>query len=396
MKKSELFTFLMIIFIGCSSMSSNQTEVEKERIILGAEQLDQYVSQLGDKSVALLVNQTSTIGNIHLVDTLQALGVNIQKVFAPEHGFRGDYSAGAVVKNRIDEKTGLPVVSLYGKNKKPTPEMLENIDVIIFDIQDVGVRFYTYISTMHYLMEACAEQGKELIILDRPNPNGFYVDGPILQEEYASFIGMHPIPIVHGLTVGELALMIQGEQWLKNDVKCSFSVVSCKNYTHDSLYQLPIKPSPNLPNMNSVYLYPYLGLFEGTNVSIGRGTKTPFQIVGRPGFEGDFLFTPQSMPGISDHPKHEGKRCGGFIVNDAKQNDFFEKPSLNLDWFLLFYKENETENGPYFKSFIYKLMGNSSFKEQVIAGLSAQDIKQTWQPELLKYKVMRKKYLLYP
>ena len=386
----------MIIFIGCSSMSINQTEVIKDRIILGAEQLDQYVSHLGEKSVALLVNQTSTIGNVHLVDTLQALGVNIKKVFAPEHGFRGDHSAGAVVKNGLDEKTGLPVVSLYGKNKKPTPEMLANIDVIIFDIQDVGVRFYTYISTMHYVMEACAEQGKELIILDRPNPNGFYVDGPVLQKEYTSFIGMHPIPIVHGLTVAELALMIQGESWLKNDVKCNFSIVPCKNYTHDSLYQLPIKPSPNLPNMNSVYLYPYLGLFEGTNVSIGRGTQTPFQIVGRPGFEGSFSFTPQSMPGISDHPKHEGKECGGFIVNDAKQNDFFAKPSLNLDWFLLFYKKNTTENGPYFKSFIFKLMGDSSFKEQVIAGLSAQEIKQTWQPDLLKYKAMIKKYLLYP
>jgi uncharacterized protein YbbC (DUF1343 family) len=396
MKKSELFAFLMIIFIGCSSMSINQTEVIKDRIILGAEQLDQYVSQLGEKSVALLVNQTSTIGNVHLVDTLQALGVNIKKVFAPEHGFRGDHSAGAVVKNGLDEKTGLPVVSLYGKNKKPTPEMLANIDVIIFDIQDVGVRFYTYISTMHYVMEACAEQGKELIILDRPNPNGFYVDGPVLQKEYTSFIGMHPIPIVHGLTVAELALMIQGESWLKNEIKCNFSIVPCKNYTHDSLYQLPIKPSPNLPNMNSVYLYPYLGLFEGTNVSIGRGTQTPFQIVGRPGFEGNFSFTPQSMPGVSDHPKYEGKRCGGFIVNDAKQDDFFAKPSLNLDWFLLFYKKNTIENGTYFKSFIFKLMGNSLFKEQVISGLSAQDIKQTWQPELLKYKAMRKKYLLYP
>ncbi|MDG1046387.1 MAG: DUF1343 domain-containing protein [Bacteroidia bacterium] len=396
MKKSELFAFLMIIFIGCSSMSINQTEVIKDRIILGAEQLDQYVSQLGEKSVALLVNQTSTIGNVHLVDTLQALGVNIKKVFAPEHGFRGDHSAGAVVKNGLDEKTGLPVVSLYGKNKKPTPEMLANIDVIIFDIQDVGVRFYTYISTMHYVMEACAEQGKELIILDRPNPNGFYIDGPVLQKEYTSFIGMHPIPIVHGLTVAELALMIQGESWLKNDIKCNFSIVPCKNYTHDSLYQLPIKPSPNLPNMNSVYLYPYLGLFEGTNVSIGRGTQTPFQIVGRPGFEGNFSFTPQSMPGVSDHPKYEGKRCGGFIVNDAKQDDFFAKPSLNLDWFLLFYKKNTIENGTYFKSFIFKLMGNSLFKEQVISGLSAQDIKQTWQPELLKYKAMRKKYLLYP
>ena len=396
MKKTELFAFLMIIFVACSSMSESQKEAGKSRIILGAEQLDQYMSQLKGKRVALLVNQTSTIGSVHLVDTLQSLGVDIQKVFAPEHGFRGDYSAGAVVSNGIDQKSGLPVVSLYGRNKKPTPQMLENIDVVIFDIQDVGVRFYTYISTMHYVMEACAEQNKKLIILDRPNPNGFYVDGPVLKKEYSSFIGMHPIPIVHGLTVGELALMIEGEAWLKNKVNCNFQIVPCKNYTHDSLYQLPIKPSPNLPNMNSVYLYPYLGLFEGTNVSIGRGTDSPFQVVGRPEFNGDYLFIPRSIPGVSDHPKHEGKECGGFVVNDVNLPRFFEQPSLNLDWFLLFYAKNTPENGPYFKNFIFKLIGNSTFKDQVIAGLSAQEIKQTWQSDLEEYKAMRKKYLLYP
>lgn len=396
MKKTELFAFLMIIFVACSSMSESQKEAGKSRIILGAEQLDQYVSQLKGKRVALLVNQTSTIGSVHLVDTLQSLGVDIQKVFAPEHGFRGDHSAGALVSNGIDEKSGLPVVSLYGRNKKPTPQMLENIDVVVFDIQDVGVRFYTYISTMHYVMEACAEQNKKLIILDRPNPNGFYVDGPVLKTEYSSFIGMHPIPIVHGLTVGELALMIEGEAWLKNKVKCNFQIVPCKNYTHDSLYQLPIKPSPNLPNMNSVYLYPYLGLFEGTNVSIGRGTDFPFQVVGRPEFKGDYLFIPRSIPGVSDHPKHEGKECGGFVVNDVNLPRFFDQPSLNLDWFLLFYAKNTPANGPYFKNFIFKLIGNSTFKDQVIAGLSAQEIKQTWQSDLEEYKAMRKKYLLYP
>ncbi len=396
MKKTELFAFLMIIFVACSSMGESQKEAGKSRIILGAEQLNQYMSQLKGKRVALLVNQTSTIGSVHLVDTLQSLGVDIQKVFAPEHGFRGNYSAGALVSNGIDEKSGLPVVSLYGRNKKPTPQMLENIDVVIFDIQDVGVRFYTYISTMHYVMEACAEQNKKLIILDRPNPNGFYVDGPVLKKEYSSFIGMHQIPIVHGLTVGELALMIQGEAWLKNKVKCNFQIVPCKNYTHDSLYQLPIKPSPNLPNMNSVYLYPYLGLFEGTNVSIGRGTDFPFQVVGRPEFKGNYLFSPRSIPGVSDRPKHEGKECGGFLVNDVNLPGFFERPSLNLGWFLLFYAKNTQENGPYFKNFIYKLIGNSTFKDQVIAGLSAQEIKQTWQSDLEEYKAMRKKYLLYP
>ena len=396
MKKTELFAFLMIIFVACSSMTESQKEAGKSRIILAAEHIDQYESQIKGKRVELLVNQTSTIGSVHLVDTLQSLGVDIQKVFAPEHGFRGDHSAGALVSNGIDEKSGLPVVSLYGRNKKPTPQMLENIDVVVFDIQDVGVRFYTYISTMHYVMEACAEQNKKLIILDRPNPNGFYVDGPVLKTEYSSFIGMHPIPIVHGLTVGELALMIEGEAWLKNKVKCNFQIVPCKNYTHDSLYQLPIKPSPNLPNMNSVYLYPYLGLFEGTNVSIGRGTDFPFQVVGRPEFKGDYLFIPRSIPGVSDHPKHEGKECGGFVVNDVNLPRFFDQPSLNLDWFLLFYAKNTPANGPYFKNFIFKLIGNSTFKDQVIAGLSAQEIKQTWQSDLEEYKAMRKKYLLYP
>lgn len=396
MKKTVLFSFLMMIFFSCTSMSTAQYQKSNSKIITGAQQLSTYLPQIKDKRVALLVNQTSTIGSVHLVDTLKNLGIDIRKVFAPEHGFRGDHSAGALIDNGVDIKTGLSVVSLYGKNKKPTPEMLQDIDVVIFDIQDVGVRFYTYISTMHYVMESCAEQNKKLIILDRPNPNGFYVDGPILQKEYSSFIGMHPIPIVHGLTVGELAGMIQGENWLKNNVKCDYTIIKCENYTHDSLYQLPIKPSPNLPNMNSVYLYPYLGLFEGTNVSIGRGTSTPFQMVGRPGFKGEIEFTPHAIPGISDHPKYEGEICGGYRIEDTKNPSFFEKPELNLEWFLLFYKNNTEENGPFFKDFIYKLVGNSSFKNQVISGMTSTEIRKSWQEDLDKYKLLRKKYLLYP
>ncbi len=402
----------MIIFTACESarISKEETNLGKSPVtqrvdgilketldvVVGAAKTSDYLPFLQGKRVAMVVNQTSTIGSVHLVDTLQNLGVNVKKVFAPEHGFRGDHSAGAVIKNGLDVKTGLPVVSLYGANKKPTADMLKDIDVVVFDIQDVGVRFYTYISTMHYVMEACAELGKKVLILDRPNPNGFYVDGPVLEKEFTSFIGMHPIPLVHGLTVGELAIMINGESWLKGGAACELKIVTCDNYDHATLYQLPIKPSPNLPNMNSVYFYPYLGLFEGTNVSIGRGTSTPFQIVGRPGVKGDIEFTPIPIPGVADDPKHENKLCGGFEVHDAEDESFFASPKLNLSWLILFYKNNRAEDGEYFKSFIYKLCGTKALSAQVEQGKSADEIRATWQPELEKYKELRKKYLLYP
>lgn len=397
----------MGIFVACESSqdqreldktkkSKNQDQFPADDIVLGAEQLAEYLPMLSNKRVALVVNQTSVIGETHLVDTLTRLGVNIIKVFAPEHGFRGNHSAGAVVKNGIDQKSGLPVVSLYGKNKKPTASMLENIDIMVFDIQDVGVRFYTYISTMHYVMEACAELNKKVLVLDRPNPNGFYVDGPVLDPAYKSFIGMHKIPLVHGLTVAELALMINGEKWLKDGVICDLSVISCKNYAHDKLYQLPIRPSPNLPNMNSVYLYPYLGLFEGTNVSIGRGTDLPFQIVGRPQGEGDYSFTPRSIPGVSDHPKHEGKKCYGEVITDVQDSSIFINQTLNLSYLIKYYRSNPSENGEYFKDFIYKLAGNKEFRSQIESGLDEGEIRNSWEPKLGQYKEIRKKYLLYP
>ena len=397
----------MGIFVACESSqdqreldktkkSKNQDQFPADDIVLGAEQLAEYLPMLSNKRVALVVNQTSVIGETHLVDTLTRLGVSIIKVFAPEHGFRGNHSAGAVVKNGIDQKSGLPVVSLYGKNKKPTASMLENIDIMVFDIQDVGVRFYTYISTMHYVMEACAELNKKVLVLDRPNPNGFYVDGPVLDPAYKSFIGMHKIPLVHGLTVAELALMINGEKWLKDGVICDLSVISCKNYAHDKLYQLPIRPSPNLPNMNSVYLYPYLGLFEGTNVSIGRGTDLPFQIVGRPQGEGDYSFTPRSIPGVSDHPKHEGKKCYGEVITDVQDSSIFINQTLNLSYLIKYYRSNPSENGEYFKDFIYKLAGNKEFRSQIESGLDEGEIRNSWEPKLGQYKEIRKKYLLYP
>jgi len=405
MKKSVLIVFLMAIFVSCKSSSNlvaeSVTEAKKESaqshpIQLGAERMDQYLSQLQGKRVALVVNQTSVIGKTHLVDTLLQLGVDIKKVFAPEHGFRGNHSAGAIIKDGKDLKTSLDVVSLYGKNKKPSAEMLADVDVVLFDIQDVGVRFYTYISTMHYVMEACAELGKKVVVLDRPNPNGYYIDGPILEPEYKSFIGMHAIPIVHGLTVGELAQMINGEKWLKNEVICDLTVVSCLNYTHDSLYQLPVRPSPNLPNMNSVYLYTYLGLFEGTNVSIGRGTDFPFQVIGRPGSVGAFSFTPRSIPGVSDNPKYLGKECVGETIPDFLSDDILSQNTLNLTWLILMYENNRAEDGEYFKDFFYKLAGNKELRIKIESGMSDADIRKTWQPGLDKYKVKRKKYLLYP
>jgi len=402
----KLITLLCasLFFLACKS-SGKQVETkqveqsvaqESKPLVLGAERIDVYLKELKGKRVGLVVNQTSTIVHTHLVDTLKSLGINIKKVFAPEHGFRGDHSAGAVIKNGIDDKTGLPVVSLYGSTKKPSVEMLADIDIMVFDIQDVGVRFYTYISTMHYVMEACAEQGKKVVVLDRPNPNGFYIDGPVLQEAYKSFIGMHPIPLVHGLTVAELAKMINGEKWLKNGVQCSLVVVPCLNYNHQTLYQLPIKPSPNLPNMNSVYLYPYLGLFEGTNVSIGRGTELPFQVVGRPGFKGSYSFTPQNIPGIADDPKFEGKLCGGEIVMDVKDSSLFANPKVDLKWLMKFYTTNGTEDGEFFKDFFYKLSGNKILKEQIERGLSEAEIRKTWQADLNTYEAKRNLYLLYP
>jgi uncharacterized protein YbbC (DUF1343 family) len=402
----KLITLLCasLIFLACKS-SGKQVETkqveqsvaqESKPLVLGAERIDVYLKELKGKRVGLVVNQTSTIMHTHLVDTLKSLGINIKKVFAPEHGFRGDHSAGAVIKNGIDDKTGLPVVSLYGSTKKPSVEMLADIDIMVFDIQDVGVRFYTYISTMHYVMEACAEQGKKVVVLDRPNPNGFYIDGPVLQEAYKSFIGMHPIPLVHGLTVAELAKMINGEKWLKNGVQCSLVVVPCLNYNHQTLYQLPIKPSPNLPNMNSVYLYPYLGLFEGTNVSIGRGTELPFQVVGRPGFKGSYSFTPKNIPGIADDPKFEGKLCGGEIVMDVKDSSLFANPKVDLKWLMKFYTTNGTEDGEFFKDFFYKLSGNKILKEQIESGLSEAEIRKTWQADLNTYEAKRNLYLLYP
>ncbi|MBR9860344.1 DUF1343 domain-containing protein [bacterium] len=402
MRKLIIISTIILWIFSCqsrgpeSAASSETVETSDTEIEVAASRFDQYLHLLKGKKVALVVNQTSMVGEVHLVDTLRSLGINLVKVFAPEHGFRGDHADGAHISSGKDPKTGLEVLSLYGSTKKPSPEMLQGVDLVIFDIQDVGVRFYTFISTMHYVMEACAEQAKEMIVLDRPNPNGFYIDGPVLDLKYQSFIGMHPIPIVHGLTVAELAHMIIGEAWINRSSELQLTTIECKNYSHSSYYELPVRPSPNLPNMNSVYLYPYLGLFEGTNVSVGRGTDKPFQMLGRPGYKGEITFTPKSMPGISDHPKYEGKTCGGFLVTDVVTKEFFIEPGLRLNYLLEFYKTNRKEDGDFFRDFFYKLSGNETLMKQIESGATEEEIKLSWAKDLEEYKEMRKKYLLYP
>lgn len=360
-----------------------------KRLILAAERFGKYLSILENKNVGLLVNPSSKIGNTHLVDTLLALGVKVKKVYAPEHGFRGKADAGENVDNEIDSKTGLPIISLYGNNKKPTPEQLADIDVLIFDIQDVGVRFFTYISTMHYAMEACAENNKKFIVLDRPNPNGDYVAGPVLQKGFESFIGMHPIPVVHGLTVGELALMINGEKWLKDSLICDLKVIRMKNYYHKKPYLLPVKPSPNLPNHQAVRLYPSLCFFEGTLMSVGRGTDFPFQVIGYPDSTmGNFQFQPRSIEGMSKYPLYEGKLCFGEDFRKVKNTTF------SIGHLIDFYQKFRDKN-KFFTNFFNKLAGNSVLQEQIKQGMTEDAIKATWQADLDTYKKIRKKYLLY-
>lgn len=400
----------VILFIGLVSATPNsivaQDEVTAIRpiieeystdIVVGAAQFDQYLNKLNNKAVAVVGNQTTMIGNTHLVDTLLSKGVNLVKVFAPEHGFRGTADAGEHVQDSKDINTGLPIVSLYGSHKKPTATDLNDVDVVIFDMQDVGARFYTYISTMTYVMEACAENDKEVLILDRPNPNGHYVDGPVLEDEYSSFVGMHPVPIVHGMTIGEYAQMVNGEGWLNNGIMCDLTVVTCQNYTHNDFYKLPVQPSPNLPNMASVYLYPSLCLFEGTTVSVGRGTDNPFQIIGHPDFsKSDYSFTPQPNEGASK-PKYNGELCYGYDL--AEFGEFYIR---NIRQFYIFWLigmfEQLDEGEDFFRSdgFFNLLAGNNDLEEQILNGATEAEIRKSWEPELTDYKEMRKQYLLYP
>jgi len=367
-----------------------------DNIQVGAQRTEVYLPLLKNKAVAIVTNQTGTLGKTHLVDSLLSLGVNIKKVMSPEHGFRGQAAAGEHVNSGKDIKTGLPIVSLYGSHRKPTTADLQDIDIVIFDIQDVGVRFYTYISTLHYLMEACAENHKKLLILDRPNPNGFYVDGPILEKKFSSFVGMDPIPIVHGMTIGEYALMLNGEGWLKDSIQCDLQVITVINYRHDLLYQLPVSPSPNLPNMASIYLYPSLCLFEGTIVSVGRGTDKPFQIFGHPDMKQfDTTFVPEPIAGKAPHPKLEGQTCKGFDVSLFGSSMVPNMQGLYLFWLINTYFDMGGEDD-FFKPFFNKLAGTDQLRIQIERGMTEEEIKAGWSDNLLKFKSIRKKYLLYP
>lgn len=399
--QSFVTPIILIFLLSCSSASSPQetnrhSHEPQEKldapIILGAERMDQYLPQLQNKRVALVVNQTSTIGERHLVDTLLSTGTDIVKIFAPEHGFRGEADAGAKISDGKDSRTGLPIISLYGKNKKPSAQQLQGLDWVIFDIQDVGTRFYTYISTMHYVMEACAANNIRFMVLDRPNPNGHYIDGPIREAAQKSFVGMHPIPIVHGLTVGELAQMINGEGWLEGGATCDLTVIPCENYTHQASYSLPIRPSPNLPNDQAIRLYPSLCLFEGTQVSVGRGTNKQFQVIGSPFYpkeRSDFQFTPTPQAGAK-YPKHQDLVCYGKNLQDstAYQNGF------SLTELLHFYRHSQ-QQASFFNNFFRKLSGTAALQKQIEAGMTEQEIRATWQEGLSKYKALRKGYLLY-
>jgi uncharacterized protein YbbC (DUF1343 family) len=383
---------LLFFFLNTSAATC-----QSDSIIVGAERTSLYFSKLKGKRIGFVANQTSMIKNDHLVDILLNEGVNIVKVFSPEHGFRGHADAGAKVRDEIDLQTGLPIYSLYGKSRrKPSKEVLKDIDLILFDLQDVGVRFYTYISSMHYVMEACAENSIPLILLDRPNPNGFYVDGPILNPKFKSFVGMHEVPVVHGMTIGEYAKMINGERWLKDSVKCSLEVIPCLNYNHMIKYNLPIPPSPNLPNMRSVYLYPSLCFFEGTNVSIGRGTEIPFQIYGAPYFDSKlFKFTPKSSYG-SKYPKYKEMDCFGEDLRTLSLDSLKNVNSLNFNWLVKSFKTSNESLDFFNKNGFFNLLaGTDKIMNLIKGGASGVQIRETYQMDLEKFKLIRKKYLIY-
>ena len=404
MNNLHVLIILSLCFLGSQMACSNGQGLELhsdnldtiiEPIKAGALQTSLYFPRLEGKNVGLTVNQTSMIGETHLVDSLLTAGFKLSKVFAPEHGFRGNADAGEHIDNTVDERTGLPIISVYGNQRKPNPEDLKDIDIMIFDIQDVGVRFYTYTSTMHYMMEACAENDIPLIILDRPNPNGYYVDGPVLDLAMKSFIGMHEVPVVYGMSIGEYAKMLKGEAWIAHAEKLNLTVIPCLNYDHTMTYDLPIKPSPNLPNLRSILLYPSLCFFEGTHVSVGRGTDKQFQIIGHPDLKKlTFPFVPEPKPGAKK-PKQEGKVCYGRDFTEYATEEIFKQKQINLEPLLSVYRmlgdDMFLDN-----NFFDKLAGSPKLKQQILSGDSAEEIRATWQEKLEIFKRIRKGYLLYP
>lgn len=393
------FSLLIIIILeSLMQVLAQDTRVRLaayNEIVTGNMQTGKYLPLIKNKNVALVVNQSSLVGKTHLADTLNALGIQIKRIFTPEHGYRGNVSEGKEIENSETENTKIEIVSLYGKKKKPATEDLKDIEAIVFDLQDVGVRFYTYISTLTFVMEACAENHIPLIVLDHPNPNGFYVDGPVLDTTYRSFVGMHPVPVVYGMTIGELAKMINGEGWLKNGIKCNLTVIPLKNYDHGMIVKLPVKPSPNLPDWRSIYLYPSLCFFEGTIVSVGRGTDKPFQIYGHPDITyGNYHFTPVAG-NVNKHPKLENKTCYGENLSGYAENYASNMPKLNLSWLIKAYNNLKTKDN-FFNNFFVKLAGTAELRKQIEDGLSEPEIRKSWEEDLKRFKKIREKYLMYP
>ena len=365
------------------------------QVVTGVERTDLYESLLKGKRIGVVANHASIINGTNTVDSLVAMGVDVKRIFSPEHGFRQRVGAGVKVGNSMDSVTGIKVISLYGKHKKPTSEDLSDLDLVIFDLQDVGVRFYTYISTLTYVMEACAEQGIPVLVFDRPNPNGFYIDGPVLEKEFTSFVGMHPVPVVYGMTIGEYAQMVNGEGWMKEGVKCDLDIIPLKGWNHQTFVELPVDPSPNLPTANSIYLYPSLCLFEGTEVSIGRGTCFPFEVFGHPVMKGfKFSFTPESIPGKSLYPPCEGELCLGLDLRDFYQRHPAMFGRINLAWLMMAFR-NLGSSPDFFSSYFDLLAGTNDLRKQLSAGLSENQIRKSWEDGIKKFKLVRGKYLLY-
>ena len=402
-----IFFYIFLLFISSCSAHSNTTQPEQispiripPKLVLGCENINDYWYLIENKKVALVVNQTSIFSNhTHLVDSMVTNHIQVKKIFAPEHGFRGTADAGATVANQKDSKTGLGIISLYGSKYKPSKEDLAGIDVVVFDIQDVGARFYTYISTMYYVMQACAENNIRLIILDRPNPNGYYIDGPVLDLKYKSFVGIIPVPVVHGCTIGELANMINEEAWLGSGLKCQLTVASCKNYNHRMRYSLPINPSPNLKTDRAIQLYPSLCFFEGTEVSVGRGTKFPFEEIGSPyaiKLKSNFSFIPKATAGASN-PPFKDQICYGYKLSLSDIEEDVTDGSINLTYLISMYKSFGEQSTKFFHTdnFFEKLAGTDELRQQIIQGLSEKEIKATWKENIDAYKIIRKKYLLY-
>lgn len=390
--KPQFITFILCFLIFQTACSQNKSNT----ITPAAERFSEYKSFLKDKNIALVANQSSLVGEQHLVDFLLSKNIKPIKIFSPEHGFRGNADAGEKVNDGLDSRTKLPIVSLYGKHKKPYIEDLKGINLVVFDLQDVGVRFYTYLSTLHYMMEACAENNIPLIVLDRPNPNAHYIDGPVLEDDCKSFVGLHPVPIVYGMTIGEYGKMINGEKWLANGIHCDLTVIPCENWNRNSVYRLPIKPSPNLPNYRSIQLYPSLCFFEGTVVSAGRGTDFPFQTYGHPLLQtSKFEYKPRSISGASKNPKFKDQICGGEDLRLVDIKSYREKRQLDLSFLLKAYAalNKKTE---FFNPFFEKLAGTKQLRQQIIRGKSECEIRKSWQVKLDEFKLIRKKYLIYP